>query len=256
MESSDTALPRDVEDMDVTLGVSVGGSRARHWIVPVARDAERHRYLTRGHAEMPGATPYPEVAARLARIVDTMRQRGARDVYTVADVTTGGAIASRVLSAELGRAVRYVSSVRIGEGDAPGMISRGTVSSWVGGLMSVGRLSMTDALAELAEQYRLRPESRLPSGEEAWRIDDQDGASLALGAALYRWRGHLASDAAGGRGGATISHAALSMRLGVPHAVDTGGWTHPIAQTAYLQGSVGRNPHAGRYGSMRISRAW
>src|SRR5690606_28842020 len=142
-------MPRDVEGMEVTLGVSVGGSRARHWVVPVARDGARHRYLTRGHVEMPGATPYPELAARLAGIAERMRQRGARDVYVVADVTTGGRIASQVLSVELDRAVRDVASVRIGEGNAPGVLSRGEIASWLGGLMSMSRLFVTDQLAEL-----------------------------------------------------------------------------------------------------------
>lgn len=257
MESSGTApLPRDVEGMEVVLGVSVGGSRARHWIVPVARDGARHRYLTRGHVEMPGAAPYPEVAARLERIAEQMRQRGARDVYVVADVTTGGRIANQVLSVELDTAVRDVTGVRIGEGNAPGVLSRGEIASWLGGLMSMSRLFVTDQLAELAEQFQLRPESRLPSGEEAWRIDDQDGASLALGAALYHWRWSLASDATGGRGGATISVPARAARLDMPVPMDTGGWTDRITQTAYIQGRIGRRYDPRNPYRTRISRPW
>src|SRR5699024_9830372 len=108
MGQSDTGLPRDVEGMEVTLGVSVGGAQARHWIVVVARDAREYRYLTRGHVEMPGAAPYADVAERLASIADRMRQRGARKVSVVADVTTGGRIADRVLSVELDHTVRHV----------------------------------------------------------------------------------------------------------------------------------------------------
>jgi len=242
--------------MEVVLGVSVGGSRARHWIVPVARDGDRHRYLARGHVEMPGATPYPELAARLERIAERMRQRGARDVYVVADVTTGGRIASQVLSVELDRAVRDVAGVRVGEGSAPGVLSRGEIASWLGGLMSMGRLFVTDQLAELAEQFQLRPEARLPSGEEAWRIDDQDGASLALGAALYHWRWSLASDATGGRGGATISVPARAVRLDMPVPMGTGGWTDPITQTAYIQGRIGRRYDPRNPYRARISRPW
>lgn len=110
---------------------------------------------------------------------------------------------------------RVIGSIVSGSAGAVGKtIGRREVASPLGSVLASGQLSAENALLQAAGRFKYDPNRTTVTGEDAWRLEEGDGAALALALPMEDMRYALAHD----------------LRVGQPAPPIKPRESHPICQ--------------------------